>query len=128
MYICIYFYFSSRKVGFDIYANCLLLWEILEKYHYFVICLISPESGIDYPLALFGQLRKMFENVVCGFCNINSIEGGYKSITEQNIRTRVDCNAYFNFTTLCADTADDKLVILFLFFPENRMWHFMQIV
>ena len=24
--------------------------------------------------------------------------------------------------------ADDKLIIFFLFFPENRLWHFMQIV
>ena len=29
---------------------------------------------------------------------------------------------------LWADPADDKLVILFLFFPENRLWHFVQIV
>ena len=31
-------------------------------------------------------------------------------------------------TTLWANSADDKLVIVFLFFPENRIWHFMQIV
>ena len=33
-----------------------------------------------------------------------------------------------NFGTLLANTADDKLVIFFLFFPENRICHFMQIV
>ena len=32
------------------------------------------------------------------------------------------------FTTVCANSADDQLVIIFLFFPENRVWHFMQIV
>ena len=32
------------------------------------------------------------------------------------------------FTTLWAYSADNKLVIFFLFFPENRIWHFMQIV
>ena len=32
------------------------------------------------------------------------------------------------FTTLWAFSADDKLMIFFLFFPENRIWHFMQIV
>ena len=31
------------------------------------------------------------------------------------------------FTTLWAFSADDRL-IFFLFFPENRIWHFMQIV
>ena len=30
--------------------------------------------------------------------------------------------------TLWANLADDKLVIFFLFSPENRIWHFMQIV
>ena len=33
------------------------------------------------------------------------------------------------FTTLWANTADDTLIKVFLFFfPENRFWHFMQIV
>ena len=31
-------------------------------------------------------------------------------------------------TTLWVDSADDKLMIFFLFFLENRIWHFMQIV
>ena len=35
---------------------------------------------------------------------------------------------FLTFTTLWANSADDKLVIFFLFFPENRIWHFMQIV
>ena len=32
------------------------------------------------------------------------------------------------FTTLWAFSADDKLMIFFLFFPENRIRHFTQIV
>ena len=32
------------------------------------------------------------------------------------------------FTTLWANSADDKLMIFFLFFPGNRIWHFVQIV
>ena len=35
--------------------------------------------------------------------------------------------SYLTFTTLWAFSADRKL-IFFLFFPENRIWHFMQIV
>ena len=31
-------------------------------------------------------------------------------------------------TTLWAYSADNKLMIFFLFFPENKIWHFMQIV
>ena len=33
-----------------------------------------------------------------------------------------------NFTTFLANSADDKLMIFFLFFPEKRLWHFMQSV
>ena len=32
------------------------------------------------------------------------------------------------FTTLWANSADDKLMIFFLFFPVHRIWHFLQIV
>ena len=32
------------------------------------------------------------------------------------------------FATLCANSEDGKLLLFFLFFPENRIWHFMQIV
>ena len=32
------------------------------------------------------------------------------------------------FTTLWANSAENKLVILFLFFPENRILHYIQIV
>ena len=35
---------------------------------------------------------------------------------------------YLTFTTLWANSADNKLEFVFLFSPENRIWHFMQIV
>ena len=35
---------------------------------------------------------------------------------------------WLTLTKLWADSADDKFVIFFLFFLENRIWHFMQIV
>ena len=35
---------------------------------------------------------------------------------------------YLTFNTLLANSADDKFVIFLLFFHENRIWHFMQIV
>ena len=45
------------------------------------------------------------------------------------------CEAFYfavqytlTFTTLWAFSADDKMMLFFLFFPENRIWHFMQIV
>ena len=37
-------------------------------------------------------------------------------------------NIFLTFTTLWAFLADGKLMIFFLFFLENRIWHFMQIV
>ena len=33
-----------------------------------------------------------------------------------------------NFTTLLANSADDKLIMFSLFSPENKIWHFMIIV
>ena len=40
-----------------------------------------------------------------------------------------DCDYVRDFlcsTTRWANSADDKLVIFIIFFPENRIWHFMQ--
>ena len=35
---------------------------------------------------------------------------------------------HLTFTILGANLAENKLVIFFLVFPENRIWHFMQII
>ena len=40
----------------------------------------------------------------------------------------IDVTDTLTFTTLWAFLADGKLMIFFLFFLENRIWHFMQIV
>ena len=34
----------------------------------------------------------------------------------------------FIFTPINVNAADNKLFIVFLFFPESKWWHFMQIV
>ena len=44
-----------------------------------------------------------------------------------NIKGNYD-SCRLTFTTIWANSADNKLTILFLFFPENGLWHFMQIV
>ena len=50
-----------------------------------------------------------------------------KKKKNQNI---ISCSCHWpsTFTTVWANSADDKLVIFCLFFPESRIWHFMQIV
>ena len=39
-----------------------------------------------------------------------------------------DARHSLTFTPLWANSADDKLMILILFFSKNRIWHFMQTV
>ena len=39
-----------------------------------------------------------------------------------------DDEEILTLTTLWANSADNKLMIFLLFFPENRIWHFLQIV
>ena len=50
-------------------------------------------------------------------------------IFTQRSKSWVNCLCrILTFTTLWAFSADDKMMLFFLFFPENRIWHFMQIV
>ena len=60
-----------------------------------------------------------------------SIAGRYRPVRVANgpitARCRFIKNAYW-VTTLWTNSADDKLVAYSLFFPENSIWHFMQIV
>ena len=37
-------------------------------------------------------------------------------------------NPFLTLTTVWADLADDTVMTFFLFFPENRIWQFMQTV
>ena len=49
------------------------------------------------------------------------------SVNKQDMQ-KMSCQNALTFTTLCASSADNKLMIYFLFFSENRLSHFMQIV
>ena len=68
--------------------------------------------------------------------NLSSSDFAYRVLkSEQETWLLQFCQAYssiklsnLTFTTLLANAADYKLVTFFLFFPENRIWHFMQIV
>ena len=51
-----------------------------------------------------------------------------KETKNKLIGTSNAASPMLTFTTLWAFSADDKLMIYFLFFPENRIRHFMQIV
>ena len=51
-----------------------------------------------------------------------------KSKTKFKITSGAVWIGTLTFTTLWAFSADDKMMLFFLFFPENRIWHFMQIV
>ena len=48
--------------------------------------------------------------------------------TEKKYSFAVDFNHFLTFTILFTNSAGDKLMIFLLFSPENRLWHFMQIV
>ena len=53
--------------------------------------------------------------------------GNYPRITI-NYSTFTSLLCALTFTTLFDNSADDKLVIFFLFSPKNKIWHFRQIV
>ena len=44
------------------------------------------------------------------------------------LQTIVSALLALTFTTLCANSVDDNLIVFILFFSENRLRHFMQIV
>ena len=57
---------------------------------------------------------------------------------DKNITTQIEFQLHMHFllwslieklsfATLWANSANDKMVIFFLFFPENKLWHFVQI-
>ena len=52
-----------------------------------------------------------------------------KSITVYNTQTlaRSSYVTFLTFTTLWANSADNKMIIFSLFFPENRFDYFMQL-
>ena len=52
---------------------------------------------------------------------LSTLRKPYLLITES-----IYIDKYIAFTPLWANSADDKLVLFFLFFPENRLWHLKQ--
>ena len=46
----------------------------------------------------------------------------------KTVTIHIPMHGILTFTTLNPVGKDNKLMIYFLFFPENRLWHFMQIV
>ena len=54
--------------------------------------------------------------------HFNSVYSIYWNLSAQSLK-------FGTFTAPCANSADDKLMIhvVYLFFPENMIWHFIQI-
>ena len=64
---------------------------------------------------------------VCLFFFVCFFLGGWGGVSGKDIFWYLPRYS-LNFTTLLANSADDKLMLFFLCFSENRIWHFMQIV
>ena len=68
------------------------------------------------------QCAKIRKNII----NLLSAEYAHRVVkVNQYLQQQAD---RLTFTTLWAFSADDKMMLFFLLFPENRVWHFMQIV
>ena len=54
----------------------------------------------------------------------------YVSCTEKKNKKTVVIASYIilTLTVLCANSADEKLMIFLLFFPESKIWYFIQII
>ena len=83
--------------------------------------------------------RKLYHVKAIYWCNVNSdifriyLERNFSKYLfiktkKKNTKKKLRSDKSSTFTTLWANTADNTLMIFFLFFQENRFWHFMQIV
>ena len=72
-------------------------------------------------IRLSGQGRQEQTDLTSSVTNINPDQLAY-------LQSDQDLCWILTFTTLWAFSADEKLLIFFLFFPKNRIWYFMQIV
>ena len=52
----------------------------------------------------------------------------FKQVQTTACKRQNQTDALLTFTTLSTNSADDKLVTFFLYFPDNRIRYFMQIV
>ena len=115
-----------------------MLWHFMQ--------IVSLGFAWNVKVHFLGKIRKIFQNVVCWkfspaysalifshliSCSIHSIHYRVPTIVCGDTEPKWKVQGTWpilTFTILWAFSADDKLMILFLFFPENRIWHFMQIV
>ena len=53
---------------------------------------------------------------------IQNLESRFKTLNlNHGLKKKVHILKFFSFTTLRVNPADDKVTMLFLFFPENRI-------
>ena len=52
----------------------------------------------------------------------------YEILNKYSVQTYSFYYAQLTFTTLWTNSAGSKLMVFFSYFPESRLWHFMQIV
>ena len=82
----------------------------------------------------------LLENIYCGDSLEMPCQGTSNEYPQhmflwrnkKNINTfwmkKLPCQSLLTFTTLWVNSKNDKIMIFFLFFPENRLWYFMWIV
>ena len=88
---------------------------------FYVVLLISHKAYLNYGRELSQKEAKL--------CHLNRTEReATKKRTIMHIAYRfVALNCLLLFLMLYSDSADDKLMVFFLFFLENRLCHVMQI-
>ena len=108
--------FKQRYLPYKrIYSNSLQVQSIT--------CVFTSVWG---KLRDWKQKSKPIKINLCDFITISMMQIGSKNAVQNNIF----CNRSnsITFISLWANSADDNLVIVFLFCPEKMIWHFMQIV
>ena len=114
------FYFAFMLASpYGLIDLCVILYHI----HFIFITLFQVPYGINRILQFctFYFLTQRQITPISHGLSCKYIKHGNQILVVKSI-------IYLTFTTLWAFSADDRLMIFFLFFPENRIWHFMQIV
>ena len=116
----------GTKYNYYIYLNINTSWGNLANDKLMKFCLFPQKTGFDISCKLSPQFAwnikacflgkiKLFQNVIC-WNYLSACTALNTSVTKYNYHT-----------TLQPNSSDNKL-IFFLFFSENRLWYFMQIV